>query len=228
MNASISSREHRSSSPSARATSMPASRRTRIPLPRVRSSGSRQPTTTRASSASMTAVVHGGVRPKCEQGSRVQTRVAPRACAPGGPERHDLGVRQARPVVPALGDEPSFAQDHRAHQRVRAHPPRPVRASSRARASPAASAAPSGLILRAPPVPDRRRWGRRRRRSTMPTRTTTRPRHVRPAASPAQSPRRPRSTTSSGSSARKRATLSGVVGMNDWPANPGLTAMQLT
>ena len=27
---------------------------------------------------------------------------------------------------------------------------------------------------------------------------------------------------------RRRATLSGVVGINDWPAKPGLTAMQLT
>ncbi len=54
------------------------------------------PTTTRATPASISASAHGGVRPWCEQGSRVLYTVAPRARATGGPQGHHLGVRTAR------------------------------------------------------------------------------------------------------------------------------------
>ena len=49
--------------------------------------------------AATSASAHGGVRPWCEQGSRVTHAVAPRrSCAPGRVEGDDLGVRAAHRV----------------------------------------------------------------------------------------------------------------------------------
>ena len=52
-------------------TAMSCSRSRAIPLPPTFRSGSCTATTTRATPASMRASAHGGVRPKCEHGSRV-------------------------------------------------------------------------------------------------------------------------------------------------------------
>jgi len=52
-------------------TSIPALRSISMPRPDTWGLGSSTAATTRPTRASMSAVAHGGVRPKCEQGSRL-------------------------------------------------------------------------------------------------------------------------------------------------------------
>ena len=64
------------------ATSTPDASNVRMPPPLTLGSGSTNPTTTRLTPASTSALEHGGVRPKWSQGSRVTYAVAPRAASP--------------------------------------------------------------------------------------------------------------------------------------------------
>ena len=82
--------------------------------------GSVVATTTRATPASISARVQGGVRPKWLHGSSVQTTVAPRARSPGCGERHHLGVRGAGPFVPAFAEHRAVAivDDEGAHHGI--------------------------------------------------------------------------------------------------------------
>ena len=67
----FSSREASPHSPPTTSTSMPAARSRAMPCPATSGFGSSIATTTLAMPASISASQHGGVRPWCEQGSRV-------------------------------------------------------------------------------------------------------------------------------------------------------------
>ncbi len=67
----LSSREAAPHSPPTTSTSMPAARKRAMPRPATCGFGSSMATTTLATPASISASQHGGVRPWCEQGSRV-------------------------------------------------------------------------------------------------------------------------------------------------------------
>ena len=103
----------------------------------------------------------GGVRPKWAHGSSVTYRVGPSARDRRPAQGHDLGVRPAGPLVPALAD------DAAALRQRRSPPPgsgwsRPARAPrARARGASAATRPPPGAPLRRP----RASWRRPRRRT---------------------------------------------------------------
>eukprot|EP00963_Diacronema_lutheri_P006793 scaffold598_cov318-Pavlova_lutheri.AAC.31 len=70
------------SSASIRSTSTPACFKRFTPFPSTSGLGSTKPTTTRDTRASRRAYAHGGVFPKCAQGSRLTYAVAPSAFRP--------------------------------------------------------------------------------------------------------------------------------------------------
>ena len=71
-----------SSAQSPRSTTTPASRSTARPRPAISGLGSSMAHTTRRMPAATMALAQGGVRPWCEQGSRLTYMVRPRARAP--------------------------------------------------------------------------------------------------------------------------------------------------
>ena len=194
-NGALSSAHAAASAPLATATSIPAAAQHLARPGRGRArAGRAAPITTRATPAATRASAHGGVRPWWEQGSRVQTIVAPRAASPAAASAAASACGRPGPLVPALGDRRAVAQHHGADEGVGAHAPPAAqgelpRPRQRGRA-------PAPETLTRPPGPPARRTpppGRRPRRSSTPTRTTGRRRRARPAASRGRCPRRSRS-----------------------------------
>ena len=77
--------------------------------------------TTRATPAATRASAQGGVRPWWEQGSRVQTTVAPRAASPAAARAIASACGRPGPSCQPSATISLVAQHHRAHQRVGAH-----------------------------------------------------------------------------------------------------------
>ena len=174
-NGEATARARSSSSPSATTTSMPASVRMRTPWPRVRSNGSRVPTTTREIPAAMTASVQGPVRPVCEQGSSVHTSVAPLVASPAAAIAWGSACGVPGPVCqPSPTTTPSRAMTAPTAGLgltcPRARSARPHALMSRVRS--AAVGRPTALTPPEParPGPGTTPPGRGRRRWRMPTR----------------------------------------------------------
>mmetsp|Transcript_16096 Transcript_16096/g.62544 ORF Transcript_16096/g.62544 Transcript_16096/m.62544 type:complete len:221 (+) Transcript_16096:354-1016(+) len=100
MKSALISRHASSSHPTQ--TSIPAASSVRIPPPLTRGSGSTNPTTTRLTPASTSALEHGGVRPKWSHGSSVTYAVHPFALAPAA-----LSAKTSACGSPAFGWYPS-------------------------------------------------------------------------------------------------------------------------
>ena len=112
---------------------MPASRSRRKPSPATSGFGSSMAATTRATPASISASAQGGVRPWCEQGSRLMYSVAPRARSPASSSARISACLHAGLGVKAAAHHFAVAHQHRAHQRDWDWPaPAPCRARSSA------------------------------------------------------------------------------------------------
>ena len=119
-------RGRRPRSPRRRTRPRPRRRAGLRPAPAAFAVGSSEAITTRARSASRIASTQGGWRPWWAHGSSVTYIVAPATSSPAGPRRRAPPRSACRPPelgVEALADNLPVADDDRADQRIRAHPP---------------------------------------------------------------------------------------------------------